>query len=298
MDNEKKYIVGIGEALWDCFPEGKKLGGAPANFAFHVSQHGLNGIAVSAVGDDELGHELIDTLKYEDMEYYIPTVNYPTGTVQVTLNERGVPQYEICENVAWDNVEFTPELQDLARSCQAVCFGSLAQRNSVTRNTIKRFVDAMPKEGVLRVFDINLRQAFYSKEIIESSIDMSNVLKINDEELEVVTPMLSIPMGTQEERCKALLAKYPALDILILTCGEEGSHIFTREIHTFVSTPKVKVASTVGAGDSFTATFVAGILSGLNVADAHYHAVMVSAHVCTHDGAMPQLPHHLKCNKA
>ncbi|MCF0160072.1 MAG: carbohydrate kinase [Bacteroidaceae bacterium] len=288
---KERYIVGMGEALWDVFPTGKKLGGAPANFAFHVSQHGLKGIAVSAVGEDELGNELLNNLKEVGMDFHMQKTAQPTGTVQVTLNERGVPQYEIVKDVAWDNIAFTNELADIARNAQAVCFGSLAQRNEVTRNTLKEFIKLMPTdEDVLRVFDINLRQHFYSKEIIEESIRMSNVFKINDEELDLITPLFGLKNGTQEERCKELLEKYPSLRLIILTCGELGSHIHTRDIHTFVSTPKVKVASTVGAGDSFTATFIAGLLKGLNLADAHYRAVMVSAYVCTHDGAMPELP--------
>ena len=160
-------MIGIGEALFDVLPEGKKLGGAPANFAYHVSQFGLNSCAVSAMGDDELGKELEKELNDHHLNYHIDKVAYPTGTVQVSLDANGIPCYDIKEGAAWDNIPYTPALEDLAKNCTATCFGSLAQRNEVSRNTIYRFLDHMPEgEGILKIFDINLRQGFYTKEII------------------------------------------------------------------------------------------------------------------------------------
>ena len=144
MDN---IVVGIGEALWDVLPDGKKLGGAPANFAYHVSQFGLESCAVSAVGEDELGEEFIESLNAKRLKHILPKVAYPTGTVQVTLDAGGVPQYEIKEEVAWDNIPFTDELRELALHTRAVCFGSLAQRSEVSRNTINSFLDMMPRTG-------------------------------------------------------------------------------------------------------------------------------------------------------
>ena len=287
---DDKVIVGIGEALWDVLPEGKKIGGAPANFAYHVSQFGLESCAVSAVGDDELGKEIRSNFEEKKLQTLIETVPYPTGTVQVEIDKLGVPQYDIKENVAWDNIPFTPQIEELAHRTKAICFGSLAQRNEVSRNTIEQFIEAMPKtEDTLIVFDVNLRQSFYSREVLDRSMKRCNVLKINDEELITISRMLGYQGTDLQSKCWILLGRYH-LKMLILTCGVNGSYVFTPGSMSFLATPKVKVADTVGAGDSFTGAFVASILKGLSVADAHQKAVNVSAFVCTQRGAMPTLP--------
>lgn len=290
----KQYIVGIGEALWDCLPEGRKIGGAPANFAYHISQFGLQSLAVSAIGDDALGHEIVENFDKKKLHYHLPVVAYPTGTVQVTLDDKGVPQYDICENVAWDNIPFTPELEVIAHETKAVCFGSLAQRHHVSRSTIHRFIEAMPKtDDSLRVFDINLRQSFYSKEVIEESLRLCNVLKINDEELVIVQHLFGYYDLSAEATCRRMLNDFD-LRMLILTCGVDGSYVFSHEETSFLPTPKVTVADTVGAGDSFTGAFVAQILLGKTLREAHETAVRVSAFVCTQSGAMPTLPTEIK----
>lgn len=286
-------IVGIGEALWDVLPEGKKIGGAPANFAYHVSQFGLQSCIVSAVGDDALGKEILDNFHEKNLNHIVETVPYPTGTVQVELDPNGVPQYDIKENVAWDNIPFTPQLEELAHRTRAICYGSLAQRNVVTRQTINRFIDAMPKDQEnLIVFDVNLRQRFYTKEILDESMKRCNVLKINDEELVTISRMLGYPGTDLQSKCWILLGRYD-LKMLILTCGVNGSYIFTSGNMSYLATPQVEVADTVGAGDSFTATFTSSIIKGLPVAEAHRRAVEVSAFVCTQHGAMPVLPEKL-----
>lgn len=286
----KNIIVGMGEALWDILPEGKKIGGAPANFAYHMSQFGHNSYVVSAVGNDKLGNEILENFDSKHLNYLIEKVSYPTGTVQVELDEEGVPCYEIKENVAWDNIPFTPALEETAKNTRAVCFGSLAQRNVVSRETINRFLDIMPDgEGQYKIFDINLRQGFYTKEILCDSFHRCNILKINDEELVTVSRMFGYPGIDLEDKCWILLAKYN-LKMLILTCGVNGSYVFTPGAISFVETPKVEVADTVGAGDSFTAAFCASILKGKPVNEAHRLAVDVSAFVCTQNGAMPNLP--------
>lgn len=283
-------VIGMGEALWDVLPEGKKIGGAPANFAYHVSQFGLNSRVISAIGDDALGEEILANFDQKGLTYDIPKVPYPTGTVQVELDSNGVPQYEIKENVAWDNIPYTKRLEELAKQTKAVCFGSLAQRNVVSRETINRFLDAIPVENdPLIVFDINLRQGFYTKEIICNSIERCNILKINDEELVLVSRLFGYPGIDLQDKCWILLGKYN-LKMLILTCGINGSYVFTPGNVSFVPTPKVEVADTVGAGDSFTAAFVASILRGEPVNIAHQKAVETSAYVCTQAGAMPVLP--------
>ena len=289
-----QLVVGMGEALWDMLPEGRKIGGAPANFAYHVSQFGLDSRVVSAVGDDELGNEILANFAEKKLECQIEKVPYPTGTVQVELDEKGVPRYDIKEGVAWDNIPFTVSLLELAKKTDAVGFGSLAQRNSVSRETINRFIDEMPQEEhVLKIFDINLRQHFYSKELIEESIKKCNILKINDEELVIVSQMFGFADIDFKEQCKLLLTKYN-LKMLILTCGVDGSYVFAPGEMSFLETPKVKVADTVGAGDSFTGAFVAAILKGLEMKEAHRLAVNVSAFVCTQNGAMPELPAEIK----
>lgn len=287
-------IVGMGEVLWDMLPEGKKIGGAPANFAYHVSQYGFDGYVVSAVGDDKLGNEILESFNNRHLNYLIQRVPYPTGTVQIELDEAGIPCYEIKENVAWDNIPFTVDLEKLAKKTRAVCFGSLAQRNTVSRETINRFLDVMSDAaGQYRVFDVNLRQGFYDKEILCNSMKRCNVLKINDEELVAVSRMFEYPGIDLEDKCRALLSEY-GLEILILTCGVNGSYVFTRENVSFVNTPKIEVADTVGAGDSFTATFISAILKGKSIREAHELAVEVSAYVCTQNGAMPELPISIK----
>ena len=286
----KQSVIGIGEALFDVLPEGKKLSGAPANFAYHVSQFGIESCAVSAMGDDELGKELVSELNEHQLNYQIETVDFPTGTVQVSLDSNGIPAYEIKEGVAWDNIPFTPALEEKAKNCTAVCFGSLAQRSEVSRNTIHRFLDTMPEEeGRYKVFDINLRQGFFNKEIITESIKRCNILKINDEELITISRLFGYPGIDLQNKCWLLLGKYN-LKMLILTCGVNGSYVFTPGNVSFIETPKVEVADTVGAGDSFTGAFVASILKGKSVREAHELAVKVSAYVCTQNGAMPHLP--------
>lgn len=285
-----EIVVGMGEALWDVLPEGKKIGGAPANFAYHVSQFGLPSCVVSAIGDDALGKEIIENFTSKGLDQLIAEVPYPTGSVQVEIDQTGIPLYDIKENVAWDNIPYTEHLDALAKRTKAVCFGSLAQRNVVSRNTINHFLDTMPKDDdSLIVFDVNLRQGFYNKEILCKSMQNCNILKINDEELITVSRMFGYPGIDLQDKCWILLGKYN-LKMLILTCGINGSYVFTPGNVSFQPTPKVEVADTVGAGDSFTAAFIASILKGKSVTEAHSIAVKTSAYVCTQKGAMPILP--------
>lgn len=291
----KPIVVGMGEALWDVLPDGKKIGGAPANFAFHAGQAGMDSRVVSAVGTDALGEEALAALEGKGLNIEaVARVDFPTGVVNVSLGEQGIPQYDICEGVAWDNIPFTPALANLASQAQAVCWGSLAQRNEVSRKTIFSFLDAMPSdEERLKVFDINLRQQFYTLEIIEASCRRANVLKINDEELVLVSELLRLGAGSPEVLCRSLMERY-GLRILVLTCGANGSYVFTSVETSYRVTPKVQVADTVGAGDSFTATLVGELLRKTPVGVAHEHAVEVAAYVCTQQGAMAEWPDSLR----
>ena len=206
----KNLIIGLGEALWDMLPEGKKLGGAPANFAYHAGQFGLDTLAVSALGEDKLAEETIEALEKNGLKYLMPRVPYATGTVLVTLTGEGIPTYEIKENVAWDNIPFTPEVEEAARNCRAVCFGSLAQRNVVSRQTIQKFLDATPADCI-KICDINLRQQFFTKEVLEDSFRRCNILKINDEELVVVSRMFGYQELDDAKVCQQIVKDYQLL---------------------------------------------------------------------------------------
>lgn len=289
----KRYIVGLGEALWDVLPEGKKLGGAPANFAYHAGQFGLDTIAISALGEDSLAAETIKALREHNLNYLMPHVPYPTGTVQVTLTGDGIPTYDIKEGVAWDNIPYTDEMAEIAKNARAVCFGSLAQRNKVSRENIRKFLADTPAD-CLKICDINLRQQFYSKEVLEDSFRLCNILKINDEELVVVNRMFEYNGLDMRQTCEKMVQDYD-LKMLVLTCGTNGSYVFTDDgLTSFQETPKVEVADTVGAGDSFTGSFCACIINGKPVQEAHKTAVQVSAFVCTQNGAMPIIPERLR----
>lgn len=290
-DLKEHLVIGLGEALWDMLPSGKQMGGAPANFVYHVSQFGIEGVAVSALGKDALGDELMGCFERVGLRVEMPRVDFPTGTVQVTVNDAGVPSYEIKTGSAWDNIPFTPEIEALARRATVVCFGSLAQRSPVSRETIARFLDLLPADS-LKVFDINLRQSFYSKEIVDSSLKRCDILKINDEELEIVKQLFEKEDLSEEAFCRGLMETY-GLEMVILTCGTAGSRVYAPEEVSVMDTPKVAVVDTVGAGDAFTGAFVAALLKGSPVRKAHELAVKVSAYVCTCAGAMPRLPESL-----
>ena len=286
-----KVIVGLGEALWDCLPDGSKLGGAPANFAYHARQFGNDAYAISAIGNDALGDQTLKEFDEKHLKYVMPRVDYPTGTVQVELDEEGIPTYDIKQNVAWDNIPFTPEIENVAKHCGCVCFGSLAQRNKISRDTIHRFIDTTPM-SCLKIFDINLRENFYTKEIIQESLKACDILKINDEELVTIGRLFGYPGLDIENKCYLILGKYN-LKMLVLTCGTNGSYVFAPGVKSYQPTPKVEVDDTVGAGDSFTGSFASAILAGMPIKEAHKLAVEVSAFVCTQPGAMPKLPESL-----
>jgi len=282
---QKSLVIGIGELLWDVFPDHKQMGGAPCNFAFHVSKLGLESLAISAVGKDALGEELLEKLDAVQLQYDIQKVDQPTGTVQVTLSGDGIPQYEICQPVAWDFIGLKPDYAAIASRARAACFGSLAQRGEVSQKTIRAFVSQIP-DSALKVFDINLRQQFYSKDLLRESFGLCNVLKINDDEIKIVARMFGL-QGDDQENCEELLHRFQ-LKMVALTCGTNGSYLITKEETSFLETPKVKVADTVGAGDSFTAAMVVGLLKGKSLAETHQMAVNLSAFVCTQKGAMPE----------
>ena len=273
----KKVIVGIGEILWDMLPSGKALGGAPANFAYHAGRLGEEGWAVSAVGDDELGREIRAIVADKGLGNIIATSDKPTGTVEVQLDEKGVPSYNIKEDVAWDNIPFTAEMEALAARADAVCFGSLVQRMS-SRQTVMRFLRAM-RPDALKVFDINLRQHYYNAEVIEESLRLSDILKINDDEIGIVSKMFSLGEDPTLA-CRELIARY-GLDLVILTKGPDGSEVITANQVIPQGTDDVEIVDTVGAGDSFTAAFVVSYLRGDTLTQAQRLASETASYVCS-----------------
>lgn len=282
---KKHTVIGMGEVLWDLLPDGKILGGAPVNFAYHAMQLGAVGVAVSSVGDDELGHEIMDSVNSKGIVNCIAVNNYPTGTVGVTLKD-GKPDYTIYENVAWDFIEFTPEATQMIKQAAAICFGTLAQRSAVSHGAIQNALKLVP-ENCLKVYDINLRQKYYSKELIGESLSIANVFKINDDEVEIFKNLFGLE-GTETEVCLKIKETY-SLEYLALTKGEKGSYLFHESEVSFLPTPLVVVEDTIGAGDSFTSAMVMGILNKQSLQEIHRKGVEISAYVCTQKGATPVL---------
>lgn len=286
MQNNKKkpIVVGIGELLWDMLPTGKKAGGAPINFVYHASRLGAEGYAISAVGDDDLGREILKELDANSIRYLVEKVPYPTGTVQVDLQEGGVPVYTINERVAWDHLSPTSNAIDLAEQADAICFGTLGQRSVQSRETIQAILSFAPEEAY-RCFDINLRQSYYTKELIEESLYLANVLKINDMELATIRGLFNLN-GTDKEAAEWFLEKYN-LRMVVLTAGPSYSTIYTKEETSTLDTPVVDVADTVGAGDAFSGALITSLLKGASLKEAHKYAVKIAAYVCTKEGAWP-----------
>lgn len=293
MDNEKFITIGLGEVLWDMLPDGKLLGGAPANVAFHTQNLGGKGIVVSSVGDDNSGKEILDKLNGLELETGFIHIDpdHTTGTVTVKLDQSGIPEYIIHKDVAWDHIPFTPDIKDLAQKADAVCFGTLAQRSETSRNTIINFLKSTKKE-CLRLCDINLRQSFYSQEIIEQSLQLSNMVKLNDDELITIADILSLN-GKEDEILRSMIKKYD-LNLIALTKGKDGSRILTEKEDSHFKEKVDKIADTIGAGDSFSATLLNGLLNEKPLKEIHRHAVQVAGYVCTQNGATPLLPDDLK----
>ena len=274
----KPLVIGIGEFLWDVLPTGRKAGGAPVNFAYHASQNGVEGWAVSAVGNDDAGRDLLAITDSYGIRTLVATVNKPTGTVDVALCD-GQPSYTIHEHVAWDYIPLTEEMLSLAHRAGAICFGTLAQRCEVSHRTTCAMVEAY------RIYDINLRQHFYSKELIDRSLRMANVLKINDDELVRLQKMFALPEDT-DVACRKLAEQY-ALRMVVLTGGDRFSSIYTSDRTSVLPTPRVKVVDTVGAGDAFSGSLIGALLTGRTIEEAHRTAVETAAYVCTCAGAWP-----------
>lgn len=278
----KPIIIGIGELLWDMLLSGKKAGGAPINFVYHASKLGADAYAISAVGNDEPGDEIMKEIGRIGINHIIAHVDYPTGTVLVDLKD-GIPDYTIIENVAWDHIPLNDSMKALAEKADAICFGTLAQRSEVSRNTIQTILSLVPEQAY-RIYDINLRQHFFTKEIITESLKHCNILKINEEEFLVLKQLFDIHDLNEMESCRWFVETFK-LRYMILTAGADYSLIYTPDTVSYIKTPIVEVVDTVGAGDSFTGAFIAAILDGKTLEKAHQSAVERSAFVCTESGA-------------
>jgi fructokinase len=291
--DQQPVIVGLGEILWDLLPGGKQLGGAPANFAYHARTLGAQAYPVSAVGDDDLGHEIIDRLTALDLDprYVAVVPGRPTGTVDVHLDDKGRPQFVIHENTAWDAIPFTDELATLAARADAVCFGTLGQRSPASRDTIRRFLEAT-KPDCLHAFDINLRQSYFDAEIIDTLLATADVVKLNNEELPVVAAMLEID-ASGSDVFEYLLDRY-GLRLIALTSGSRGSVLHAPGRRSEHPGRNVQVADTVGAGDAFTAATVIGLLKHHDLERINAFANTLAAHVCTKSGATPPIPDELR----
>ena len=289
----QNVIVGIGEILWDMLPSGKVIGGAPANFAYHAQELGESSIVVSCVGNDELGREIISSLEKKDMptEFLYIDKSHPTGVVSARINKEGKPSYLIQEEVAWDYIPTSTLIRELAFKSAAVCFGTAAQRSQLSRMTIQTFVGLMEQDSI-RVFDINLRQNFYSQDVIETSLSLANVLKLNVNELSVVKKLLRLN-GDEKKILNELSRKY-SLNLIALTRGREGSILFTEGKTSNHEGHKINVEDTVGAGDAFVAGLVTGMLRGYELDDLHNKANRVASYICSKHGATPSLNNEIR----
>ncbi len=279
-------VAGIGELLWDVFPEGKKLGGAPANFAYHCKTFAQDSFPVSCLGDDDSGREILAALEGHDVDVSFIAMDsvHPTGTVSVEVDKNGKPEYIIHEDVAWDNIPLTEEMITLAKKTDAVCFGSLAQRSKTSRQTIGRFLQAT-KTDCIKIYDINLRQHYYSGDLIEEMLELSTVLKLNDEELPVVAELLGIS-GREKTLVEKIASRY-SLDLVALTKGHAGSCLYQGGRYSEHDGYDTKVVDTVGAGDSFTAVLAGGLLLNYDLDKINDLANKTAAYVCSQPGAMP-----------
>jgi fructokinase len=285
-------ITGIGEVLWDVFPGGKEPGGAPANFAYFVKNLGQDGIIASRVGSDLMGEEILESLENLNLSRDFIQIDpvHPTGIVEVKVDPGGQPDYIIKESVAWDFLELTEKWKGLAAKTDVICFGTLAQRSPVSRKTIVDFL-GLSSRGTIKILDINLRQNFYSPEVIEKSLELSTILKLNENELELIRKMKIIEASAGRSEilfCRALMAEYD-IDLVCVTKGRKGSLLINRKNHYIHPGYKVNVIDTVGAGDAFTAAVAVGYLKGANLKEMSDAASRLGSWVCSQRGPTPPL---------
>ena len=279
-------IVGIGELLWDRLPTGNRIGGAPANVVYHASNLGAEGYVISAVGKDKLGSDILDEISNTNLHSCIEQVDYPTGSVHVSLSG-GMPEYNIVEQVAWDYIPLTDSALTLVKRADAVCYGSLCSRNEVSHDTIMTLLKHTNPSS-FRLFDVNIRNSYYSKELLIELITYANILKINKDEATLIKSMMDADIS-DDELCHIFLEKYN-LKYLIFTDGGISSTIYSQTEKSTISTPRVNIVDTIGAGDAFAGAFLYGALTGLTLEESHKLAVNIAAFVCSQSGAWPAYP--------
>jgi len=288
----KKKVVGLGEVLWDLLPERTCLGGAPANFAYITTLMGDQGIVASRVGEDARGLDALRRMEELglDIDHVQTDGERATGTVNVELDGNGQARFEIAHPAAWDGLEWTLDWRHLAEKADAVCFGSLAQRSEASRATIRRFLQAVSPDAV-KVFDVNLRQAYYSQEVLAESMGLADIVKLNDEELPQVMSLGKVAHGSREDELSAarrLIDTYD-LQLVCITRGGRGSLLVRGDKGDASEHPgfRVRVADTVGSGDAFTAGLVHEYLQGASLDLMNEVANLVGAWVASEVGAMP-----------
>ena len=284
---KQPVIAGIGEVLWDIYPDAAHFGGAPANFASHAAMLGAESWMVSAVGADPHGDKALRALS--DLGVNTDTVvrdpDHATGQVLVTLDGQGVPRYEIALDSAWDHLAWSADLDAFAERCDAVCFGTLAQRSPDSRVTIRRFVEAVPRDA-LRIFDVNLRQPFYDRDTIDLSLRGASAVKLNAEELPVVAQLLGLGHQTEGGLLRQLMDIYD-LRLAALTRGPKGALLLDDRADDDCPAPRTVVVDTVGAGDAFTASLVVDFLRGLPLSEINRRANALASRVCSQPGGTP-----------
>jgi fructokinase len=289
----RPVLAGIGEVLWDVYPDAARFGGAPANFACHAAALGAESWMASAVGIDELGARALETLKRAGVECATVArdAEHDTGQVLVAIDLNGQASYTFAADSAWDHLQWSAALESLAGRCDAVCFGTLGQRSPTSRATIQRFVSATPA-AALRMFDVNLRQGFFDRETIHISLQIASAVKLNQEELPKVAELCQIPGSTPRQLLRNLVDRY-GLRLAALTCGAEGALLIAEDEDSLCPAVSARVVDTVGAGDAFTATLVVDFLRGLPLAEINRHANAVASFVCSQPGAVMELPDYL-----
>ena len=280
-------MVGLGELLWDMFPQGKQLGGAPANFAYMTALLGDRGIVASRVGEDRLGQEAVWQLKASGLDTSQIQMDgeHATGTVHVQLDSKGQAEYKFADDVAWDHLGWSEEWEALAKSADAVCFGSLAQRADESRMTIRKFLQSVPVNAA-RIFDVNLRQAFYSAEILRVALLHANIMKVNHEELPRIVELFGEKFGSEKEAA-CWLAREFDLKLVCVTRGPKGSLLVCGSEKDEHPGFTVKVADTVGAGDAFAAALAHHWLRQTPLEEMNLAANRLGAWVASQEGAMP-----------
>jgi fructokinase len=288
MNPQRGLIVGLGEVLWDLLPAGRQLGGAPFNFTFHCHQLGHPAAMVSRVGADDLGRDIRVVLRERELsdEFVQEDFDHPTGTVVVRLDDKGQPDYTIVEDVAYDHITWQPTWPALFSQAQAVCFGTLVQREPTGEEAVRRAVAAA--SNALTVYDVNLRQKFFNRRVLEESLRACRWVKLNDDELVVLRDLLQLSGKTEPTTVRALRRKYD-VELACLTRGANGCLVQTDDEEVTVAGQTVQVVDTVGAGDAFTAGLLTAVLEGREIAEAAAFANRLAARVASSAGGTPRI---------